>query len=302
MTGLLVAVGDSFTEGVGDPHLHYPNAVRGWADRLARQLGRADPRWRYANLAVRSKFLDQIVADQLEPAIALRPTHITFFAGGNDLLVLRADLDRLMERYESALTRLVASGAEVVVFTAFDIRTTRLLSPLVRRVLTYNEAVRDLAATYRATLVDHARSREFEHPALWAPDRIHMSRWGHKRMAALVADAIGVPHTLGLRDLVPHEPRDWRTAVETEVAFVREEVVPLVRRRLRGEYDGDRTQPRWPVPVHPADGLKRLYAERWLTSAAGVPQHERLRGRARTGPLAVPQGDDLARGADREEA
>ena len=94
-----------------------------------------------------------------------------------------------------------------------------------------------------------------------------MSRWGHKRMAALVADAIGVSHTLSLRDLVPHEPRDWRTAVEAEVAFVREEVVPLVRRRMRGEYDGDRTMPKWPDPVYPADGLKRLYAERCRVAA-----------------------------------
>lgn len=268
MAGLLVAVGDSFTEGVGDPHLHYPNAVRGWADRLARQLGRADERWRYANLAIRSKFLDQIVDDQLDAALAMEPTHVTFFAGGNDLLVLRANLDQLMERYEAALVRLAGSGAEVVVFTAFDIRTTRLLSPLVRRVLTYNERVRELAATHGATLVDHAQMREFEHPSLWAPDRIHMSRWGHKRMAALVADAIGVPHTLNLRDLLPHEPRDWRSAVEAEVTFVREEVVPLVRRRLRGEYDGDRTHPKWPEPVYPAEGLKRLHAERWLA----VPQ------------------------------
>lgn len=267
MSGLLVAVGDSFSEGVGDPHLHYPNAVRGWADRLARQFGRADERWRYANLAVRSKFLDQVVADQLEPALALQPTHITFFAGGNDLLSLRTDLLALMDRYEAALTRLVGSGAQVVVFTAFDVRTTRLLSPLVRRVLTYNDAVRDLAATHGATLVDHARVRDFEHPALWAPDKIHMSRWGHKRMAALVADAIGVSHTLSLRDLVPHEPRDWRTAVEAEIAFVREEVVPLVRRRMRGEYDGDRTMPKWPDPVYPADGLKRLYAERCRVAA-----------------------------------
>ena len=86
MSGLFVAVGDSFTEGVGDPHVHYPNQVRGWADRLARQLGRADPAWRYANLAIRSKFLDQVVTDQLDLAIAMRPTHISFAAGGNDLL------------------------------------------------------------------------------------------------------------------------------------------------------------------------------------------------------------------------
>ena len=39
------------------------------------------------------------------------------------------------------------------------------------------------------------------------------------------------------------------------------EIVPLVRRRLRGEYEGDTTRPKWPDPIHPADGLKRLAAE-----------------------------------------
>ena len=262
MSGLLVAVGDSFTEGVGDPHLHYPNAVRGWADRLARQLGRHDPSWRYANLAIRSKFLDQVVADQLDHAIALEPTHISFFAGGNDLLSLRTDLDGLLQRYEDALARLAGTGARVIVFTAFDIRTTRLLDPLVRRVQAYNAGVRELAGKHGATLVDHASIREFEHPALWAPDRIHMSRHGHKRMAALVADTIGVPHTLRLRDLVPHEPRDWREAARVEARFVRAEVVPLVRRRLRGAYEGDTIRPKWPEPIHPAEGMKRLAARR----------------------------------------
>lgn len=264
MTGLLVAVGDSFTEGVGDPHLHYPNSVRGWADRLARQLGRADPTWRYANLAIRSKFLDQVVADQLDVALALDPTHVTFFAGGNDLLSLRADLASLLARYELALARLVGSGAEVVLFTAYDVRTTRLLDPLVRRVHRFNDGVRELAQTHGAHLVDHARVRDFDHPGLWAPDRIHMSRQGHKRMAALVAETIGVPHTLKIGDLVPREHRGWRHVARQESAFVRQEVVPLVQRRLRRAYDGDRITPKWPEPIYPAEGMKRLAAARAL--------------------------------------
>ncbi len=261
MSGLLVAIGDSFTEGVGDPHLRYPNHLRGWADRLARQLGRADPAWRYANLAIRSKFLDQVVQDQLEPAIAMGPTHVTFCAGGNDLLALRADPEAIAGRFEEALVGLAATGAQVVVFTIFEPRTSRLLDPLVRRVEVFNAAVRDLAATHDATLVDHARMGEFEQPALWAPDRIHMSRPGHKRMAAAVAERIGVPHTLKLRDLVPMEPAGWRAALRTEARFVRDEVVPLVQRRIRNEYEGDTTRPKWPVPIHPADGMKRLARE-----------------------------------------
>ncbi|NKX50362.1 SGNH/GDSL hydrolase family protein, partial [Arthrobacter deserti] len=61
MSGLYVALGDSFTEGVGDRNPQLPNGVRGWADRVAKQLAKQDPGWRYANLAVRSKRLHQIV-------------------------------------------------------------------------------------------------------------------------------------------------------------------------------------------------------------------------------------------------
>lgn len=261
MSGLFVAVGDSFTEGVGDPNLHYPNQVRGWACRMARQLGRADPTWRYANLAIRSKFLDQVVDDQLDAAIAMQPTHISFCAGGNDLLSLRADVDAISGRYAAALERLVATGAEVIVFTTFVPKASGLLKPLVKRVHTFNTAIRDLAATHDATLIDHALMPEYDTRALWSIDRIHMARPGHKRMAAAVAERIGVPHTLKLSDLVPNEPPGWRHVLSTEAQFVREEVVPLVQRRLRGAYEGDTTRPKWPEPIHPADGLKRLAAE-----------------------------------------
>lgn len=273
--GRFVALGDSFTEGVGDPNLHYPNGFRGWADRMARQLGRADPRWEYANFAIRSKVLDQVVEDQLEDALALEPTHVSFYAGGNDILSLRSDLDALMARYEQALIRLTASGAHVLVFTAFDMRTTALLEPLRRRVLTFNDSVRDLAATHDATLLDHTLMREYEDRRLWAPDKIHMNRLGHKRMAAFVLRELGIPHTLKVRDLDEWQPRGWRRALRDEGRFLRTEVAPLVRRRLTGRSEGDVALPKWPDPIRPAEGMKRLARERALART-----DTRARGRA----------------------
>ena len=38
-----VALGDSFTEGVGDPDPTRPNGVRGWADRVAEVLAEREP-------------------------------------------------------------------------------------------------------------------------------------------------------------------------------------------------------------------------------------------------------------------
>ncbi len=80
-----VAIGDSFTEGVGD---ELPDGtVRGWADLAAQ--GWADAAGEpieYANLAIRGKLIEPIVAQQLEPALALGPTHLSFNGGGNDML------------------------------------------------------------------------------------------------------------------------------------------------------------------------------------------------------------------------
>ncbi|QKE83473.1 SGNH/GDSL hydrolase family protein [Arthrobacter sp. NEB 688] len=267
--GRLVTLGDSFTEGVGDPHLHHPNGLRGWADRMARQLGRADPRWEYANLALRSKRIDQVVTEQLPAALSLRPTVATFFAGGNDLLAVRADVDAVLARYDEVVGALRASGATVVVFTAFDPRTGPLLEPLLRRVRVFNHGVRELSDEHDVLLVDHARLREYDDPRLWAPDRLHMNRWGHKRMAASVLRTLGLDHTLRLRTLDdPPSRTPLRQVVREEAAFVRGEVLPLLRRRATGRFEGDLAAPKWPEPVRPAEGLKRLARTRGRTGAA----------------------------------
>src|SRR3569833_1074581 len=78
-----VAMGDSFSEGLDAP---YPDGTyRGWADLEAARLADASgPDFRYANLAIRGKFLDQVVGEQLEPTVAMHPDLVCFAAGGND--------------------------------------------------------------------------------------------------------------------------------------------------------------------------------------------------------------------------
>ena len=60
-----VALGDSFTEGVGDEDPSLPNGVRGWADRVAEHLAGilpgSGPGLGYANLAIRGRKLGQIM-------------------------------------------------------------------------------------------------------------------------------------------------------------------------------------------------------------------------------------------------
>ena len=105
-----VALGDSFTEGVGDPDPARPNGVRGWADRVAEVLATRTDDFGYANLAIRGRTLRPILAEQIEPALALRPDLVTIYAGGNDLIRPRIDIDALGEVYDDAIARLRRDG------------------------------------------------------------------------------------------------------------------------------------------------------------------------------------------------
>ena len=98
-----VAIGDSFTEGIGDPDPAAPGGHRGWADRVAEVLAQQVDDFAYANLAVRGKLIAQIVADQVEPAVALRPDLISICAGGNDVIRPGTDPDAIADQLEDAV-------------------------------------------------------------------------------------------------------------------------------------------------------------------------------------------------------
>lgn len=241
-----VALGDSFTEGVGDPDPTRPNGLRGWADRTAEQLGVANPEFRYANLAIRGRKMPQIIAEQIEPALALSPDLITIYAGGNDILRPKVDIDALVASYDAAVSRLAGTGATLVMWTAFDAGTFPLFKPMRGRFAIYNELVREVAESHGALLLDFWRMREYRDPRYWDADRLHMGPAGHQRMAMAVLDRLGVPHTLmapALPDvvLVPRKEQ-----LRANAAWMRGEMLPWIHRRATGRSSGDTVSPKRP--------------------------------------------------------
>lgn len=240
-----VALGDSFTEGVGDDDPTRPNGVRGWADRVAEVLAHDD--FGYANLAIRGRKLLPIVNEQVEPALAMKPDLVTIYGGANDVLRPRIDIDGIVAALDLAVGKLVASGARVVMFTAFDPGGLPVFGALRGRFAVYNELVREVAERHGVTLVDFWRLREYRDDRLWDVDRMHMSTAGHQQMAIAVLDALGVEH-----DLVPHvlAERPVLTAKQRRSAnteWVKAYAAPWVKRRLTGTSSGDSMSPRWPT-------------------------------------------------------
>jgi lysophospholipase L1-like esterase len=242
-----VALGDSFTEGVGDPDPERPNGLRGWADRVAEALAGQTADFRYANLAIRGRKLRAILDEQLDPALALGPDLITIYAGANDILRPRVDLDALVERYDDALGRLAGTGARLLVFTAFDPGGSAIYRPLRGRFALYNELVRSSARAHGAAIVDFWTMREYRDWRYWDPDRMHLGPAGHQRMAIEVLDTLGVPHDLRPLPL-PDRPALSRAEQRREhLAWIRGAALPWVHRRLTGRSSGDHVDPKRPT-------------------------------------------------------
>jgi lysophospholipase L1-like esterase len=246
-----VAIGDSFTEGVGDPDPTRPNGLRGWADRVAevlsREAGSTGRSFAYANLAIRGRKLRAILDEQLEPAIALAPDLVTIYAGANDILRPKVDIDGLVERYDESLGRLAATGATLVVFTAFDPGGSAIYRPLRGRFALYNELVRTSARAHGATVVDFWTMREYRDWRYWDTDRMHLGPAGHQRMAVEVLDTLGVPHDLAPLPLVDRPALSRAERRRENIAWVRGAAVPWVHRRLTGRSSGDEVDPKRPT-------------------------------------------------------
>ncbi|WP_125100405.1 SGNH/GDSL hydrolase family protein [Leucobacter chromiireducens] len=251
-----VAIGDSFTEGVGDEQPD--GSVRGWADLVAQGLADASGQpVQYANLAIRGRLIGPIIAEQLDPAIALQPTIISFNGGGNDMLRPGTDLAWIARETEAALRRIQDAGIEPLLLAGPN--PTGGLPGGSRVRVKGNEltaAASAIAARLGIRFTDNWSDAELTGRQYWSHDRLHLAPVGHHRVAANV-----------LRTLDVAPPADWvidaaPVGVPTardQLRYTREHVVPWIQRRLTGRSSGDGRTAKYGewVWVHPRGDSSR---------------------------------------------
>ncbi len=241
-----VALGDSFTEGIGDPEPNSPGGHRGWADRVAEVLSQKTDDFAYANLAVRGKLIKQIVEEQVEPAMALHPDLISISAGGNDVIRPGTDPDQIAALFDRAVRRLSEDGATVVVFTGVDVGFSPVFRGIRGKVAIYNENIRAIAARYDCIVADLWALTDIQDTRMWAPDRLHLAPLGHHTVARMVLAALNVENELQPLQPEPLPPRTWRQARSQDLTWAREYLVPWVVRRIRHQSSGDHVLPKRP--------------------------------------------------------
>lgn len=237
-----VAIGDSFTEGVGDERADA--SVRGWADLVAEGWARSQGESiEYANLAIRGKLVWPIVSEQLEPALALKPTHLSFNGGGNDMLRPRTPLSRIVEAFTHVLRRCDEEGVTLVLLSGANPSGQLPLSSLIQR---RGDAMSAAVVAMLAERPDVVQAlnwpdRELSDPSFWSADRLHMNPRGHHRVAARVLASLG-----------ERVPDGWWNAPALDAAppmargeYFREHLGPWVKRRLTGTSSGDGREPKF---------------------------------------------------------
>jgi phosphatidylinositol alpha 1,6-mannosyltransferase len=208
--------------------------------------GERPARLRYANLAVRSRTVSDVIERQIPHALALRADLVTVLIGANDLALSGRNLEQVAEQLHAGIERLRASGAEVLIVTPF-IAPWPFLRVLNRRTIRFSVEIRRIAEATGSRLLDFTQDPDRVDERMWASDRVHLSSYGHRVLSYRAAAILGVPRAdeLGALDALIHDdaPEARIDRISTP-AWVWTHVRPWAGRRLRGKTAGDGLAPK----------------------------------------------------------
>jgi acyl-CoA thioesterase I len=190
-----VALGDSTVEGIGAS-----SRDANYVSRLHARLRERYPNARVVNLGVGGATSHDVIARQLDRAVALTPQLLTLSVGPNDI-TSRVGVKTYADNVDTILGRLARETDAVVVVNLLpDLAVTRRfrgrgeLSSVVARLSTeFNDELARVAKRHGAALVDlyGASRREVPgRPELLARDGYHPSDLGYARWAELMWEAV----------------------------------------------------------------------------------------------------------------
>ncbi|MFE7244100.1 SGNH/GDSL hydrolase family protein [Streptomyces sp. NPDC057580] len=180
------ALGDSFTEGVGDP---VPGGRRGWAALLAEGIGDSHRGVEFRNFAVSGSLSGDVRDRQAPAAAAFRPDLASVVVGVNDTLRRSFDIRLIARRLDEVCALLTGGGAVLLTACLPDPGSVLGLPaplgrPLARRQGAVNAVVHALSARYDAVHLHVSDRAWVSDRSQWSVDRLHPAERGHRSVAA----------------------------------------------------------------------------------------------------------------------
>jgi lysophospholipase L1-like esterase len=187
-------LGDSVAQGLGDPVPGYPDLP--WCDRIAHELRLHQSGLSYFNQGKRDLKVGEVLATQLEKALAFGPDLALVVAGGNDAMRSSYDPDLVNEALAAIIRPLQATGADIITVSIFDISHAPAFPEKAResvrvRMVRFAEQTAALAerlGTIHVYCTGHPAERD---PAMYSEDGMHANMRCHQICAALALRRLG---------------------------------------------------------------------------------------------------------------
>ncbi|GED88195.1 SGNH/GDSL hydrolase family protein [Streptomyces sp. 6-11-2] len=180
-----VALGDSLTEGVGDPT---GDGRRGWAALLAGGLAEKPSAVEFTNLAVSGAQTRDVLERQTPAGLELRPDVVSVVVGVNDTLRRTFDIHAVAARLDRVFAAFTGRGAVLLTACLPDPGAMlglpgALARPLARRQRAVNTVVHALSERYGAVHLHADAGQWLTDRAMWSADRLHPGERGHRQLA-----------------------------------------------------------------------------------------------------------------------
>jgi lysophospholipase L1-like esterase len=218
---------------------------RGWADRVADVLAKQNSEFKYANFAIRGKLVRQVLDEQVPQVLSFiegPQTLVSFHAGANDALRPNYDHNLVRTAYVKSVTKLVESGATVILFTVLEKNGNggKASAMWEERMSTFNKIVREVANKFNLIVMDASMDPESSNPNLLAFDRLHLNSTGHYRVAHAVLEKIGAPFDNSWREsVIKSKKKPWVLRKALTLLWFLTFALPWIWRRIRGRSSGD---------------------------------------------------------------
>ncbi|MCX3060097.1 SGNH/GDSL hydrolase family protein [Streptomyces beihaiensis] len=188
MNGLrFAALGDSLTEGIGDPA--EGGGLRGWAAILADCLAPVEVPVEFRNFAASGARTADVLKEQLPQALAFAPHLASVVVGVNDTLRRSYDIRAVAARLDTTYEAFAARGTLLLTACLPDPGAMlglpgALARPLARRQRAVNTVVHALSERHGALHLHMAEDAWVADRRLWSADRLHPGERGHRLLAA----------------------------------------------------------------------------------------------------------------------
>jgi hypothetical protein len=180
-------------------------------------------------------------------------------AGGNDVLRFRGTVDQMAARLDWAVAKARATGADVLLSTCGDPADSPWIKLTRGRAAQFYMLQWSIARRHGARVIDMWGLPAARDLRFFAPDRIHLTSEGHRRVAnaALVALGLEPDDPDFAKPLPPAPPSALAQQARADAGWFSEHAVPWMSRRLghRSSGDGRSAKRPDPTPMPPARAL-----------------------------------------------